>query len=445
EEKGIDTGMFKKSSSESMFFNNPALEMAGNALGAEMGMTSTMVIKGNPYGKYNWTENMTLIVEQYPDYLYHDEGFDMMANQRLADEISGATIFPLGVRNTCVFSSDLAGEIADVINSSGDLVKTATTQMMSQSISDLSAEIKALESDLSGSFDMGLLDANIGNLKEVYSSQMKSNIPNEIVRQVSHDPVVSGWISSDEVRCVTSGFLDTLSNEKIIEMSSNDALSGEISEMIRLYIFDANLMDVSGDEMDAVLHRVDTDVRIGVAEGISVVIIDNSEMIDKCFEGINTELQGMLNDATDKVVGEVSERASMQVSKRIEKAMKQVPSGLPVIPPHWVFTVNVWTYDVIGKYEYFKIIDGDNEVIYDPLYGHVGQTYVRQEEDVYHPFKKDSDGYDLLLGKNNVIEFRFDGYAATIVGPGPKGVGDKVGGMTETSAGYEDLLAEYGG
>ncbi|MGP8328775.1 MAG: DUF7286 family protein [Methanosarcinaceae archaeon] len=197
--------------------------------------------------------------------------------------------------------------------------------------------------------------------------------------------------------------------------------------------------------MDAVMHRVDTDVRIGVAEGISVVIIDNSKVIDTCFEGINNELQGMLDDATDEVTGKVTEKVNKQVSKRIEKAMKQVPSGLPVIPPHWVFTVNVWTYDVIGKYEYFKVTDNDNEVIYDSFYGHVGQTYVREDKPVYHPFKLNEYGLPLKIGENRPIFFKFDGYAATIVGPGPKGVGDKVGGMTEVSKGYEALLAEYGG
>ena len=32
------------------------------------------------------------------------------------------------------------------------------------------------------------------------------------------------------------------------------------------------------------------------------------------------------------------------------------------------------------------------------------------------------------LGKNTPIMFKINGYAATIVGPGPKGVGDKIGG-----------------
>ena len=189
---------------------------------------------------------------------------------------------------------------------------------------------------------------------------------------------------------------------------------------------------VSNDEMDAVLNRVDTDVRVGVAEGISVVIIDNKEIIDGSFEAINNDLQRMLDESTDKLNGEVAEK----VSTRLEKTLNMVPAGLPLIPPNWVFTINVWTYDVIGKYQVFRVIDNDNEVIFDPYFGHVGQVYVRENTPVYHPFKKDVYGYDLRLGRNNQIVFDFNGYATTIVGSGPKGVGDKIGGRIEESEGF---------
>ncbi len=101
--------------------------------------------------------------------------------------------------------------------------------------------------------------------------------------------------------------------------------------------------------MEAVLHRVDTDVRIGVAEGISVVIIDNSAVIDAGFDAVNAELQDMMDQASDQLTGEVADR----VEKRLQRTMKYVPCGFPVLPPHWAFTVNVWTYDVIGKYQWF--------------------------------------------------------------------------------------------
>ncbi|MGV8077073.1 MAG: DUF7286 family protein, partial [Methanosarcina sp.] len=119
------------------------------------------------------------------------------------------------------------------------------------------------------------------------------------------------------------------------------------------------------------------------------------------------------------------------------KTMAAVPSGLPVLPPHWIFTVNVWTYEIVGKYQVFTVIDNDNEVIPAPYFGHKGQRYVREKQSITL-----NGNY---LGENEPIVFRFNGYASTVVGSGPKGVGDKVEGNTEVSAGYQDLLLENGG
>ena len=202
---------------------------------------------------------------------------------------------------------------------------------------------------------------------------------------------------------------------------------------------------ISNNEVDAVLNRVDTDVRVGVAEGISVVIVDNKKMIDDSFEAINNELQLMMDESIGHIQGKVNEEVYEQVSKRLEKTMNMVPAGLPLIPPNWVFTINVWTYDVVGKYQTFRVIDNDNEVIFDPYFGHVGQVYVREKNEVFHPLKVDELGFVLKLGENTPMYFKFDGYATTIVGTGPKGVGDKIGGRTETSIGYDDLLSEIGG
>ena len=41
---------------------------------------------------------------------------------------------------------------------------------------------------------------------------------------------------------------------------------------------------------------------------------------------------------------------------------------------------NVWTYEIIGRYEVFTVIDNDNEVIPKPYFGHKGQRYVRKED-----------------------------------------------------------------
>jgi hypothetical protein len=132
------------------------------------------------------------------------------------------------------------------------------------------------------------------------------------------------------------------------------------------------------------------------------------------------------------------------MEKRLQKSMKLVPCGLPVIPPHWVCTVNVWEYDVVGKYRTFEVTDNDNECMFNPYFGHDAQVYVREKQPVFHPFNKNIYGYDLKLGENAPLYFGFNGYAATVVGTGPKGVGDKIGGREEKSEAFDDLLNEIG-
>ncbi len=90
-----------------------------------------------------------------------------------------------------------------------------------------------------------------------------------------------------------------------------------------------------------------------------------------------------------------------QVSKRLDKTMAAVPCGLPVLPPHWIFTVNVWTYEIVGKYQVFTVIDNDNEVIPEPYFGHKGQKYVRERlRNIIIHLKKMKMDYNLKLGNN---------------------------------------------
>ncbi|AKB79626.1 hypothetical protein MSHOH_3143 [Methanosarcina horonobensis HB-1 = JCM 15518] len=442
EEKGLSTGAFDSVTSGPMtLFDNPAMEMAASALGKEMGIISTMTVTGEPESKYNWTENLTLIVDQKPNYLYHDPDFDLRREYELTDS-RGRVTYPLGVRNTCIFTTNISEEIADAISSSGDYVKTETSRQLSQSIFTLNTEVNLLEQNLSeqGVFlDTARLDREVHNLRLIYAREMRFQITEEVVSEVSSNPVVSGWIKKDRVRTITAGYLNSFSDEKLIEKSTTDQLATELAAIIKTEIRNSN-PPVGSDELEATLNRVDTDVRMGVANGICTVTISKSETIDILFGKIDGELKNMANETVDKYSGEVADK----VTKRLEKTMSAIPCGLPVMPPHWIFTINVWTYEVIGRYEEFTVVDNDNEVIPKPYFGHKGQRYVRKYERINHPYKRNLDGSSIWMGTNDRVNFRFSGYSATIVGPGSKGVGDKICGSLEESTGYGDLLSEIG-
>lgn len=266
---------------------------------------------------------------------------------------------------------------------------------------------------------------------------MRDQITDEIASEVSSNPVVSGWVKKDRVRAVTAGYLNSLSDEELIEKSTTEQLAAELAAVIITEIRNSN-PSVGPDELEAVLNRVDTDVRMGIANGICAVTVNKGETLDIFFGKIDGELKNLANETVDRYSGEVAGK----VTKRLDRAMACVPCGLPVMQPHWIFTVNVWTYEIVGKYQTFTVIDNDNEVIPKPYFGHKGQKYVRQEESIYHPFKENEDGSSIAIGDNVPIKFQFNGYASTVVGTGPKGVGDKLGDSVEKSVSYDDLIFE---
>ncbi len=442
--KGLDTGVLDSVTSGSMtLFNNPAIKKASSALGKDMGIISTMTVTGQPESKYNWTENLTLIIDQKPNYLYHDPDFDLRGEYEWTDSMTGKTIYPLGVRNTCIFTTGISEEIADALASSDEYVKTETAHQMSQSISNLNTEFFLLRQNLSEqniSLDTTSLNREFYSIKYTYVLEMIAQITKEVVSEVKSNPVISGWISEESLREVIYSYFRSLSADELIEKTTTDEFASELSAAIKTEIRNSN-PPVNPDELEAALNRVDTDVRIGVANGICAVTTTRGKALDASFVRFDNELKNMETEISRKYSGE---KVSL-VSKRLDRTMAAVPCGLPILPPHWIFTVNVWTYEIVGKYQSFTVIDNDNEVIPEPYFGHKGQRYVREKSPIFHPFKKDKSGIASRLGTNEMITFYFSGYSTTIVGPGPKGVGDKIGGSSEESEDYATLLDELGG
>jgi hypothetical protein len=443
ERKGLDTGLLDNVTSGPMtLFNNPAINRAASVLGKDMGIISTMTVTGQPENKYNWTENLTLIVDQKPNYLYHDPDFDLRTEYEWSDTMSGKTIYPLGVRNTCIFTTGISEEIGDIIASSNEYVKTDMAQQISQSISNLDTEVFLLEQNLSEqniSLNATRLDTEVYNLKHMYAQEMRFQILENVVQEVSSNPIVSNCIDESRTREVTTIYLNGFSDNEILKKSTTDELAFELASIMKTEIRNSN-PPVEPDELEAILNRVDTDIKIGVANGICEVTVNKGKAIDAGFGRIDNELKNLANETSDRYSGEIGDK----ISKKLDMTMAAVPCGLPIMPPHWIFTVNVWTYEVKGEYEIFTIIDNDNEVIPEPYFGHKGQKYVRKDGLIIHPSRKNHDGTILQLGKNTPITFQMNGYAATIVGPGPKGVGDKTGGYLEESVGYNDLSNKLG-
>ncbi len=439
--------LLKNKVSTDVLFNNPAMDKASIALGAEMGIIETMEVVGMPDSKYNWSENLTLVVDQYPDYLYHDPYFDLQSQYKWTD-ISGKEVYPLAVRNVCVFSTGIGDDIAGMLADASAPLKDVVSQSMSQSLADANAEIDSLLEDIGSnsaelivkgvSTDTALIEENRTKMMDAYSDAIRQQVPLVIVSEVAKDPVLSTWVSSADVNQITKDYLATLSDAELVNMSANNNLQDEIFAQVSQKIINDNPA-ITSNEIDVALYRLEADMQIGVTEGVCVAIQSCQAVIDQCFANINNELQNKLDESTDKLTGQFAEK----MEKRLQKSMKMVPCGLPVLPPNWVCTVNVWEYEVKGAYKEFEVIDNDNECMFNPYFGHDAQSYIRKNERIVHLTKRGNDGGLIVIGSNQRIVFGFSGYAATIVGPGPKGVGDKVGERDEKSIAYDYFESQF--
>lgn len=429
-----------------MLFNDQAIQMASSALAREMGVINTMTIIGEPSSKYNWTENMTLLIDQYPDYLYHDKDFDLQEQYAWRNDTE-LLICPLGVRNVCVFSAGIGDDIVSMLADSTEPLKGHVSCSLSKGISDMNTEVNGLLEDIAAkntqfimqgySVDVRAIEQNQSRLMGAYSNSIREELPDAFAIELEKDAVLRTLVTGHEVSTITKAYLASLSDEEIVGMLANDTLHEKVFSEIGTLV--SSRLPSGTEYDDVLLCRLEADLRIGLATGSSEAIIANQAVIDECFSNINAELQQMLDSADSKLTGAMAE----QMERRLQRAMRHVPCGLPLIPPKWVCTMNIWEYEVVGKYKVLRVVDNDNECLFHPFYGHVPQTYVREEKDIMHPLNGHDATFPTKIGENLPIYFSFKGYAVTLVGPGPKGVGDKQGDRDERSMSYDGLVKEY--
>ena len=104
---------------------------------------------------------------------------------------------------------------------------------------------------------------------------------------------------------------------------------------------------------------------------------------------------------------------------------------LPTLEP-WIMSVNAWSIDVEGEFVKFEVLDMDNEVHPNPIFGHEAQVYVREEIPVYDQIT------NLPIGDNQRINFNFTTGTFIAVPPGKiTGVGDKDWVKIEETDGFK--------
>ena len=130
-------------------------------------------------------------------------------------------------------------------------------------------------------------------------------VNNEVVSEVKSNPVVSGWISEETLRDIISSYFSSLSADQLIQKTTTDELASELAAVIKTEIRNSN-PPVEPDELEAALSRVDTDVRIGVANGICAVTTTRGEALDAGFVRFDNELKNMETEISSKYSDENS-------------------------------------------------------------------------------------------------------------------------------------------
>ncbi|WP_245180538.1 DUF7286 family protein [Haloarcula amylovorans] len=130
------------------------------------------------------------------------------------------------------------------------------------------------------------------------------------------------------------------------------------------------------------------------------------------------------------VANATEHRAKQLAKKRFGK--KVLPAGAPLAPPltPWYATMNLWWVTVEGEYARFAVTANHGT----PTTPAATTTYVRDDATVR--LDVDDDGEREVLGRNERLSFRAETGVVVVVGPKPRGVGDKDGQAVETSAGW---------
>ncbi len=354
-----------------------------------------MTLKG--LGKddpYKWDENVSLAVDQRPNYLGVEE---------YTDPETGYRVRPLKVRNVCLFALP-----TDFVGSAG------ATGAVLDGIDAIAGTAGRLANDT--------VAAEASQITRNVSEQARQAIKDQVNDALVNDDDLRGHVTRDDVESSVNDAFDSRTPEQAVGDMKNGTLQGEIArglaQKARARAEVAGKADQYVDSYGDYIEAKAEEAVLGAEEkALSYVISTLKDGIKRAFTDY---MAAAADKADDAAVG---------------AALKRIPMGLPLLPPYgWWATINVWYIEVIGEIPYLAAYDADNEPVPDAILGQRATVYVRR------PMVDIRDG-DEVFGSNEPIRFRQQTCTFIIVPPGEQGVGDKLGGWEEKSPGFDGEAA----
>ena len=210
-----------------------------------------------------------------------------------------------------------------------------------------------------------------------------------------------------------------------IESQIDDALSDVISDIEGVdFSADDIKNTLSGSAMDTLSNQ------FAIPFGFDVRL--DSNMLDKEGKPLWNETVRLAVDQKPNYLDAFEQTTYKGVdywSLGVKNLCTLGPTGFPILPPTpvtpWVVTINVWVIDVKGEYAEFKVIDSTDETLFNPLFGHDPQVYLRKTDRISN--MDDT----IVLGYNTRLNFEFTTVAFGVVPSWGMMVGDIEGGWEE--------------
>ncbi len=359
------------------------------------GLNMTLAGGGGKDDPYKWEENVSLAIDQRPNYLYVES---------YTDPETGYTVRPLKVRNVCAFAlpTDVVdtGEAAGAVLDGIDAVAGAAGRLANDTIT---AETSGL----------------VGNV----SAQAKQAIKDEINDALVHDQDLQGQVTREDVnRSVERAFSNRTPEQAVRDMKNGilqREIAGDLAQKAKARA-GSELAKRSGEYVDAygdyIASKAEEAILGAEERAISYVIGTLSDSVKSVFKDFMAEAAGKAGDAA------------------ISAALKRIPMGLPLLPPWgWWATMNLWYIEIYGEIPYLAVYDTDNEPVPDPVLGQRATVYVRR------PMLDIREGE--ITGDNEPVRFHVQTCTFIVVPPGPQGIGDKLGGWDEKSPGFDEAAS----
>jgi hypothetical protein len=379
-----------------------AREYLGKNFYIPFGLSMTLNSSPELAAGYPWHEQVTLAVDQRPEYL---------GTGTFTDPGTGYTCRPLKLRNICLFSVPadfLAGEISG-----------AMAEGLLDGIDAMAGSVQETANET--------LMAETDRLVEGVASAAREELKKEIREAIGRDGEAGHSISGEDVdRAVDDAFARRDNDPGVIVRDLKDGLiareiagdlvsrstgtaAGEARELAEGYVEEYS---------SYVARRVEEQVASAGQKAISGVIC---AMKDE----IRVAVTGFSESAAETI-------AKQGANAALSKALGRIPSGLPLLPPYgWWATMNAWYIEVQGEIPVLTVYDADMEPVPDPIFGHRAMAYTRRHEVV-------NDENGRKLGFNEPLRFQAKTSTFILVPPGAQGVGDKTGGWDEKSPGFDE-------